>query len=210
MGVNFRICGVILAAGASSRMGRDKALLPWPPNSTDGKTLLSAQIEAFKPFAHAIVTVAGNNYDDLAPIVLAAGELILQNPEPERGQFSSLQTALAKAVARGYDVAIITLVDSPPLSRDTLHKLRITFEQAIAEGMWGVVPEHDGRRGHPLFAGRQLMQAFLAAPPTSNARAVRHEHDKFLVSVSVPDALLSADMNTPEQYASLGSPEGMK
>jgi len=210
MGVNLRICGVILAAGASSRMGRDKALLPWPPNSTDGKTLLSAQIESLKQFTGKILVVAGQNYEALSLLTAAYGASLLQNPQPERGQFSSLQIGLRALVEQGFHAAIITLVDAPPLHSKSLSQLQTAFDQAVARGMWGVVPEHDGKRGHPLFAGRQLMQAFLAAPPTSNARAVRHEHDKFLVSVSVPDALLSADMNTPEQYASLGSPEGMK
>ena len=188
-------------------MGRDKALLPWPPNAPGGETLLSAQIEALKPFTEKIFVVAGENYRALSPLSAAHRSSILQNPHPERGQFSSLQIGLRALIEQGFDAAMITLVDSLPLNRESLQKLRTAFEQVIAEGMWGVVPEHDGKRGHPLFAGRELIHAFLAAPITSNARAVRHEHDKFLVSVHVPDALLNADMNTPEQYSALASQE---
>lgn len=204
------MCGVILSAGASSRMGRDKALLPWPPNKSDGQTLLSAQIEALKPFVEILFVVAGQNYGALSPVAAACGALIVQNPQPERGQFSSLQIGLRALIDRGFDSAIITLVDAPPLSSESLSQLQTAFDQSIARGMWGVAPEHRGKRGHPLFASRKLIDAFLEAPVTSNARAIKHEHARLVVSVQVPDALLVADMNTPEQYAALDSREGFK
>jgi molybdopterin-guanine dinucleotide biosynthesis protein A len=60
------MCGVILSAGASSRMGRDKALLPWPPAASGStpspnETLLSAAIAALQPFTQAVIVVAGKN-----------------------------------------------------------------------------------------------------------------------------------------------------
>ena len=68
-------------------------------------------------------------------------------------------------------------------------------------------PESNGRHGHPLLAGRALIDAFLAAPVTSNARTIKHEHAKLIESVPVPDALLTVDVNTPEQYAALAENE---
>lgn len=191
-------------------MGRDKALLQWPPNSPGGKTLLSAQIEALKPFTEKILVVAGQNYEALSHVTAAHGASILQNPEPERGQFSSLQIGLRPVVEHSFDAAIITLVDAPPLASQSLSQLQIAFGQAIAQGMWGVAPEHSGKRGHPLFASRNLIDAFLQAPVTSNARAIKHEHARLLVSVQVPDAFLNLDMNTPEQYAALASHQQLK
>src|SRR5580693_952409 len=97
------LCGVILAAGASSRMGRDKALLPWPadasPSAQSGNsTLLSAHITALKPHARTIVAVAGQNADRLGPIISENGATLAVNPAPERGQFSSLQLGLSKVL----------------------------------------------------------------------------------------------------------------
>lgn len=191
-------------------MGRDKALLPWPPNIEGGQTLLSAQIDALKPFTENIFVVAGQNQAALSPIATSHGAMIMQNPEPERGQFSSLQTGLRALIEQGFDAAIITLVDSPPLGFESLAKLQTAFNKAVGNGMWGVAPEHEGKRGHPLFASRELIDAFLEEPVTSNARAVKHEHARLLVSVQVPDALLNADMNTPEQYAALASQDEFK
>lgn len=195
-----KLCAVILAAGASSRMGRDKALLPWPPESKS-TTLLSAAIAAFKPLSDAIIVVAGNNETNLAPIASACGATLVRNPAPERGQFSSIQVGLQAALNADYENAMITPVDCPPLSESSLEQLRDAFEQARARGAWAVAPENSGRRGHPLFAGRELIEVFLSAPITSNAREVKHAHADRFEYISVPDPLLAADLNTPEEYS---------
>src|ERR1700744_4020705 len=105
-----RLCGLILAAGASSRMGRDKALLPWPPRARDGSTLLSAAISALQPFADGVVVVVGKNADSLSPVIEARGASMVRNPSPERGQFSSLQIGLREVLAQGGDAAMMTPV----------------------------------------------------------------------------------------------------
>lgn len=197
------LCGLILAAGASSRMGRDKALLPWPPAGST--TLLSAIIAALKPFAEQIVVVASKNADQLAPIAAAEGVRMVLNPAPEQGQFSSLRIGLREVLALGCDAAMITPVDCPPLSASSLLLLRAGFEQALARGQWAVAPESKGKRGHPLFAGRALIDAFLNAPPASNAREVKYAHTERFAYVSVPDLHLSADMNTPEEYEAISA-----
>ena len=191
-------------------MGRDKALLPWPPAaigsvSTDGSTLLSASIAAIKLFTEAIVVVAGKNAESLASVVAASDASMVVNPEPERGQFSSMQVGLREVLARGCDAAMITLVDSPPLSKASMVKLLAAFEQALAKGAWGVAPEHNGRRGHPLLVNRALIDAFLAAPVTSNAREVKRAHAGMIEAVPVPDSSVSMDVNTPDEYAALAS-----
>jgi len=89
MALSPSFAGVILAAGASSRMGRDKALLPW----RDG-TFLSAAIQALQPVTDLVIVVAGRNEAELAPIVNAHAAFMVVNIDPERGQFSSLQIGL--------------------------------------------------------------------------------------------------------------------
>jgi molybdenum cofactor cytidylyltransferase len=189
-------------------MGTDKALLPWPPAlpgtvASSSQPLLSAAISAFKPFAEAIVVVAGKNADNIAPVVLANGALLVRNPAPERGQFSSLQVGLREVLARGCDAAMIAPVDCPPLPAATLEQLCASFEQALSVGKWAVAPENNGKHGHPLLAGRALIEAFLQAPSSSNARAVKRTCLQSIEYVTVPDALIRADVNTPEEYAAL-------
>src|SRR3979411_2630305 len=126
--------GVILAAGASSRMGTDKALLPRPPPAAgqlpSGHTFLSAAIHSFSLSTDFIVVVAGKNEAALAPIAYANGASIVINPDPSRGQFSSLQLGVSELLNRGRDAAVITLVDRPPASIATVQTLRLGFEAA--------------------------------------------------------------------------------
>jgi len=203
-----RLCGLILAAGFSSRMGADKALLPWPPANTTGTTLLSSAITSLRPFAEHIVVIAGKNAGNLASIAASYGAFIAVNPAPERGQFSSMQIGLAEALAHHCDAAMITPVDCPPLSESSLNLLLETFENAVAQGQWAVAPEHNGRRGHPLFAARPLIEAFLAAPVTATARDVKHAHPRRFTYLQVPDPYLTVDLNTPDEYAAASALTG--
>ena len=199
-------CGVILAAGESSRMGRDKALLPWPSPASSaaaGGTFLSAAINLFEPYVDVVFVVAGKNERDLMPIVYANGASLVINPEPDRGQFSSLQIGLQEVLNRGRDAALITLVDRPPVAAATIETLETAFEHALHNSKWAAVPEHQGKHGHPFLAGRELIEAFLKAPPTSSAREVMHAHQDKVAYVTVEDPLVVANVNTPEQYAAL-------
>jgi molybdenum cofactor cytidylyltransferase len=201
-----QLAGLVLAAGDSTRMGADKATLPWPPpppGATDPPrhTLLSAALLAFDPLTRLNVVVAGRNADALATMVGACGAHLIRNPAPDNGQFSSLQIGLRDLLRRGCNAAIITPVDCPPLSAASLERLHYAFLGALAAGFWAVAPEHDGRHGHPLLASRELIDAFLKAPVTGNAREVLHAHASRVVYVPVPESLAKAGLNTPQDYA---------
>jgi molybdenum cofactor cytidylyltransferase len=186
--------GVILAAGASSRMGRDKALLPW----RDG-TFLSAAIRALQPATELVLVVAGANAATLEPIGNAYAAFLVVNPEPQRGQFSSLQTGLQEVLNRGRDAAIVTLVDRPAAEIETVQQLKAAF-LAGEEDVWAVVPEYGGKHGHPIVIGREMIEAFLRAPAGSNARDVEHARQSHIRYVPVQDPLVVANVDTPEDF----------
>ena len=194
-----RFAGLILAAGESRRMGREKALLPWR-----GSTFLAGQIELLKPWADCVLVVAGKNHLNLQPVVEANGALVVVNPQPEMGQFSSLQTGLREAQAHGCDAVIVALVDRPPVLPQTLALLRQSYEQA-AEGIWAVHPEYAGRHGHPIIFGREMIDALLRAPASSTAREVQEQHRERIVYAVVNDPLTITNVNTPAEYEELGA-----
>ncbi len=202
--------GVILAAGESSRMGTDKALLPWPPQPTaqspcrspSKETFLSAAIRSLLQATDFVVVVAGNNEAALAPIAYANGASLITNPDPSRGQFSSLQIGLHEVLNRGRDAAVITLIDRPSVSAATVKFLRSAFESA-PPNIWAVVPEFSGKHGHPYLAGRELMEAFLHAPATASARDIEHQHRNHIQYLAVDDPCVALNVNTPEEYAAL-------
>ena len=197
--------GVILAAGDSSRMGRDKALLPWPPpaagQAPSGATFLSAAIQSLSLATEFVVVVVGNE-TALAPVIYAQGASLVVNPDPSRGQFSSLQVGLHEVLNHGRDAAMVTLVDRPPVSPTTIQTLRDAFE-AADQNVWAVIPEFSGKHGHPYLIGREMIEAFLRVPATSVARDIEHQHQDHIQYVRVDDALVAININTPEDYAGL-------
>jgi molybdenum cofactor cytidylyltransferase len=198
--------GVILAAGESSRMGTDKALLPWPPQ-VEGRapskdTFLSAAIRSLLLTTDFVVVVAGKNEPDVAPIAYANGASVVTNPDPTRGQFSSLQVGLQEVLNRGRDAAVITLVDRPPVGSETIQLLRDAFESA-SQDVWAVIPELEGKHGHPYLVGRELIEAFLQAPPTASAREIEHRCQDHIQYVAVGDPFVALNINTPDDYAAL-------
>lgn len=206
MSRSLSFAGVILAAGESSRMGTDKALLPWPPQAAGQPaakdSFLSAAIRSFALSTDFVVIVTGRNEAALAPVAYANGASIVTNPDPDRGQFSSLQLGLHEVLNRGRDAAVITLVDRPPVAPATIEFLRSAFEAAPAN-IWAVVPEFSGKHGHPFIAGRELIEAFLRAPATDTARDVDRRHQEHIQYVRVDDPCVALNINTPEDYAAL-------
>src|SRR5579864_7225676 len=207
MARSVSFAGVILAAGESSRMGTDKATLPWPPsagalNSTE--TFLSAAIQSLSGSTDFVLIVAGKNESMLTPVVYAQAASLVVNPDPTRGQFSSLRIGLQEVLNRGRDAAIVTLVDRPAANQATITRLKETF-LAADQRVWAVVPEYNGKHGHPIVIGREMISAFLDAPATSTAREVEHLRQEHILYVPVDDPLVAANVDTPEDFARLST-----
>ena len=149
-----------------------------------------------------MLIVAGKNEAALAPIAYAKGASLVTNPDPSRGQFSSLQVGLHEVLNRGRDAAVITLVDRPPVNPATVALLRDAYESA-PQNIWAVVPEFSGKHGHPYLLGRELIEFFLQALPTASARDIEHQHQDHIQYVTVSDPFVALNINTPEDYAAL-------
>jgi len=207
MSPSHGLCGVILAAGDSTRMGRDKALLPWPPEAAGasplGETFLSSAIRLLNYISDMVIVVAGKNAANIAPVVYASGAFLVVNQANELGQFSSLQLGLQEVLNRGRDRAVLTLVDRPPVNTSTLERLLSAFELAVSRRQWAVVPEYGGKHGHPVFVGRDMIHAFLRAPVTATARDIEHQHQQHVEYVPVVDPFVTLNIDTPEAYAAL-------
>ena len=190
-------------------MGRDKALLPWPPRTPgaeSGDTFLSAAIRLFFSHVDVVFVVVGKNGDEVAPVVYANGASLVVNPDPARGQFSSLRVGLQEVRNRGRDSAMVTLVDRPPVRKETIETLQAAFERATAKRKWAAIPEYRGKHGHPILLGNEMLEAFLRAPEGWSARDVEHEHENEIEYVPVDDPLIALNVDTPEEYAALSMP----
>lgn len=179
------IGAVVLAAGASSRMGVPKWSLPASP---EGISFLQSILEALR--AAAVSTVR---------VVTAPGAEIVEeavvNPEPSRGMLSSLQCGL-RALPQDVGAVLVWPVDHPLVTTATVTAMLRAWRDGNPPV---VVPTFDGRRGHPvLFAGR-LLPELLAADPGAGARSVVHAHPERR-ELPVLDRGVVTGINTREDY----------
>src|SRR5947207_6342430 len=126
------------------------------------------------------------------------------NPNPENGQFSPLRIGLEAVLNRGRDAAVVNLVDRPAPGLQTIEQLKSEFLNADDQ-IWAVVPEHNGKHGHPIVIGREMIEAFLRAPAGSNARDVEHAHQNRIRYLAVNDPHVAINVNTPEEFQNLST-----
>ncbi|HEY7336938.1 MAG TPA: nucleotidyltransferase family protein [Bryobacteraceae bacterium] len=190
------IVGIILAAGASRRMGRPKALL-----SYRGEAFLNRLIRVANGAANQIIVVVGPPYAEQIRANALAGVTFLTNPEPERGQLSSLQIALA-ALPSDADGFFFIPVDCPAVTEVTVQELAHAFSQRDPETVF-TIPRYGDKRGHPVFAARLIAAEFLDLPPAAQARDVVHRHVSQTLYVDVDDPGILADIDDPAAYRQL-------
>ena len=192
------IPGVILAAGRSQRMGRPKALLPVGPGA---ETFISRIVRTLRAGGvDDVVVVAAGLADEIASELAREDPppRVVINPEPERGQFSSLQVGLRVVNRPGVGGMLVTLVDVPLVSAGTVEQLLAAHRRT---GAPVVRPERQGRHGHPVIFDRAVFGEIGAAPACSSAKAVVAAHLRQSVSVPVAEAGPFRDIDTPAEYA---------
>lgn len=187
------VAGIILAAGASSRMGEDKALLQWGE-----RTFLEHLMTALKAAGvEPLRVVLGANAEDVQRRVkLVAGEAVV-NREWERGMLSSLVAALDSLSAGGVDAAVVCLVDHPCLSS---RLIRTLIEKHRATGRPIVQPTYKGRRGHPVLFAASLFDELRAAPPDVGARHVVYQHAADVLEVPTDEEGIVLNINDRAAY----------
>jgi molybdenum cofactor cytidylyltransferase len=179
----LKTAAVILAGGASRRMGSPKALLPYR-----GETFIDRLIGVFAP-CDEVVVVLGHDADTICAGIERRTTLVV-NPDPERGQLSSLQCGLS-AVASA-DAIFFTPVDYPAIDPSTIRAM------LLLAGTFAM-PRHNGRRGHPVLIDRQLLAELLACKTA--ARDVIRAHEPRYIDVDDPGIL--EDIDDPAAYARL-------
>ncbi len=190
--------GVVLAAGASSRMGRPKALLP---TGVPGETFLSRIVGTLEAAGlDDLVVVVGEGRPDLARAVAGLPGLVrpVLNPDPSRGQLSSLLAALAVVDRPGVTGMLVTLVDVPLVTAATVEALLAAYRRSRAPI---VRPARAGRHGHPVIFDRAVFDALRGTDLAVGAKAVVQARLGEVLDVAVDDAGAFQDVDTPDDYA---------
>jgi molybdenum cofactor cytidylyltransferase len=194
------LSAVILAAGASTRMGRPKQLLPL------GDRVLLQRIvdEVAGSCADEIILVLGHAAAEIRRrITLPEVERpcrVVVNDDHERGQSGSLRLGLGAADPRAV-AAVILLGDQPGVTCTLIDRVASAF---LAAGVPAARPVYDGKDrgripGHPVFLGRALWRHVDALRGDAGARSLLAAHPEWLLEVPVEGAP-PADLDTWQDY----------
>ncbi len=190
------IAAVVLAAGESSRMGADKALLVYR-----GRTFLENIISALREAGIGrVIVVLGHHAELIEPSVDLSSVEVVVNQDYRRGQTSSFQAGLRVLAANRPHGVVLCLVDHPAISTDTLHNLIQHFKST---GKPVVIPQFNGKHGHPVLVGREVFDQIAELGPEQGADTVIHLYRSQTEFVEVTDPGILIDVDDPESYLKL-------
>ena len=182
---------MILSAGASSRMGRPKALLPYRES-----TFLEHLIQVTRhPRIGVTRIVLGAGADEIRTVAKLDASMVVLNPDWQQGQLSSICTGLRSLEGIETDGMILCPVDHPLVSARLVSKL---IEQFYVNGKSIVLPVYNNRRGHPVIFSSALYEELLAAPSDKGARAVVWADSADVFEVPTDEEGVILNINNPD------------
>jgi CTP:molybdopterin cytidylyltransferase MocA len=194
------LAAVILSAGASSRMGRPKALLPYREG-----TFLEHLIEVTRhPLIGVTRVVLGAGADVIREAANLDPSLVVLNTQWEKGQLSSICAGLRSLEGTETDGMILCPVDHPLVSARLVAEL---VERFYEDKKAIVLPVYNGRRGHPVIFSKALFGELLDAPDDKGARAVVWAHADELLEVPTEEEGIILNINDPDMLRRVIGPK---
>jgi molybdenum cofactor cytidylyltransferase len=183
-----RVAGVVLAAGLSSRMGRNKLLLELAGKSVVRRAAEKALAAGLAP----VLAVVGHERERVESELRGLSCLPVVNPDYASGMNSSLRTGIA-AVPDDCAGAVVLLADMPLVTTSMLRALCAAFARGDAPI---VVSTFDGVVAPPILYGRALFPELRALTADACGKRVVKQHRAEAVELSWPAAAL-ADLDLP-------------
>ncbi len=182
-------------------MGSPKALLEAPGGG-------SFVVRIARAFADSgvqdVVIVTGGEHTAIKKAVedaaMSSRVRVVRNPNPSRGQLSSLWVGMDAAVEPETAGLLVTLVDVPLLNPTTITSVIGAWRNTGAPIVRPAIGE---RHGHPVLFDRVLFEELRAAPLEAGAKTVVRAHEAAIVNVAVDDEGCLVDVDTPEEYERL-------
>ncbi len=190
---SLHISGIVLAAGASLRMGRTKQLLPVARSSMLGQVVENAR----RSDLNDIVVVLGHRSDQIRAQVDLSGTTVILNPDYALGQSTSVKAGIAR-VADDADAAMILLADQPLVGEEVINCLIQSFRHSRAPI---VVPVFQGRRGNPAIIARPLFSELMTClTGDTGARMLFSNHLNEIQRVAVSTDAVLFDVDRMDDY----------
>jgi len=185
--------GIILAGGYSSRIGQNKMTLSYL-----GIPLIHHCIQTMMPFVSQIFVITGYYHDELLTVLHSIPKVtVVYNELYNQGMFSSV----IKGANFVTDDFFIIPGDYPTVSKSTYDLLQNSKSQIA-------VPVYQGKKGHPIFIKKELIQDLRNEPLNSNLKQFRNRHS--YEQIEVNDSGILNDIDTIEDHQKLINNEGVK
>lgn len=187
------IAAVILAAGASRRMGRPKLALPWQ----DDETIIGHVIRVFREAGATPIIVVSAAGDDILADELAGLDVVVASVPPGGEMLDSVKAGLSMLEDQEVDAALLAPGDHPLLAPETVRHL---IDAWRAEGASIVAPSIGGRRGHPIMIDRSVWPSIASLKSDRSLRDLLRERNAEIRYVLVEDRGVIHDIDTPLDY----------
>ena len=192
--VPLRAIAIVTAAGSAERFGGRKLLA-----DVDGQPLLDRTINSLLDggVSEVIVVVGRDARAELERDVNALNDARVrpvENHDPSRGMFSSIQEGMRTANG---DVVLVLPGDMPYVRSETVR--RVIEQWRKTRGI--VSPRYNGKRGHPVALPIAFRDEIAATPSSSNLHEVIKRHLDIRVDLDVDDPGIGRDVDRPEDLA---------
>ncbi len=187
---------VLLAAGASRRMGQAKQLLSWGT-----QTLVEHQLQTLLKTGQPVMVVLGHLSDRMETTLERFPVLALTNRDWKQGMGTSIAFGIQELDKRFPKAAgaLISQLDQPLLTEEHFHKMLSMFHPGLKEII--VSRSETGWEGVPVLFDRHYFKALGDLRGEEGARKIFRQHPRFVRSMESGDLL--EDMDTPEAYQDL-------
>jgi molybdenum cofactor cytidylyltransferase len=187
------IAGVILAAGAASRMGQPKLLLSWK-----GETLIKrAARTALEAGLDPVMVVTGSGAVEMQAALAGLSVQMVYNPDWGDGQSTSVRAGI-NALPEQTAAVIFLLADQPYVSAGLIQQLVKTYAQSRPSILAPFVGE---KRANPVLFDHSMFDALCRLQGDAGARSIFTRYPP--TSLRWPDERLLFDFDTPEDYRKL-------
>lgn len=193
-----KIAAIVLAAGRSSRMGRNKLLL-----DLGGKPIVAHVVDtvARSGFAEIVIVTGHQAAKVKAALSSAAAPLkIVEARDYADGMAASLKAGI-KALSPHMDAAMVVLGDMPQVSQDLYRQIIAAYNPQ--DGRAIVLPVADGKRGNPVLFDRRFFPDILRVDGDVGARHIIGSNSELVAEIPADAREIFMDVDTPEAYRDL-------
>lgn len=180
------ISAIVLAAGAATRFGACKQLVP-----VGGKPLLAHVLESLRASAiDDVIVVLGAHADAIRREIRFTTERVVLNSDHAEGMSTSIHAGI-RALPENAEAAMIVLADQPHVQTATLARL---IDEYVRTQAPAVIPAYRGARGNPVIVDRALFEELLALRGDIGGRAIFTKHPVMTLDVDDRGVIADIDM----------------